>query len=287
METSMTRPLVFLLSILSLAAAGVRAQDTPPSFGESIDVRVVNVEAVGTDRQGNRVSGLKPEDFPLRVDGREVPVEYFSEIRDGEALAATPEAAAQSQEAKTAGGAAGQGGAEGRGGTYYLLYVDDFFSTPAQRDAVLAALKKDLGHLGPDDRMAVVAYDGGRLTMISNWSGSLADLGRALDQAMARRTTGLMRRAERTRSDNDEAFAELAASADGDDSAPASAQAPGLSDLQRLYASDLIRQVRGDVRAAVSAMRAFAAPHGRKVMLLLAGGWPFSVQTYVGRGAGM
>src|SRR3982751_5496928 len=213
METSMRRPLVFLLSILSLSAgAGVRAQDAPPSFGESIDVRVVNVEAVVTDRQGKRVTGLKPEDFRLRVDGREVPVEYFSEIRDGEALAATPEAAAQSQEAKTA---AVQGVAEGRVGTYYLLYVDDFFSTPAQRDAVLAALKKDLGRLGPDDRMAVVAYDGGRLTMISNWSGSPADLGRALDQAMARRTTGLLRRAERTSSDNDEAFAELAADRKG------------------------------------------------------------------------
>jgi hypothetical protein len=34
-------------------------------------------------------------------------------------------------------------------------------------------------------------------------------------------------------------------------------------------------------------MRAFAAPRGRKVMLLLAGGWPFSIQSYVGRGAGV
>src|SRR4051794_147377 len=114
METSMRRPLVFLLSILSLSAAGVRAQETPPAFGESIDVRVVNVEAVVTDRQGKRVTGLKPEDFRLRVDGKEVPVEYFSEVRDGEALAATPEAA-QPPEAKTPGGGAGRGGGGGGG----------------------------------------------------------------------------------------------------------------------------------------------------------------------------
>src|SRR5436309_11793694 len=121
----MRRLLILLLPLL-VVAPGVRAaDDVPPSFGESIDVRVVNVEAVVTDRQGNRVSGLKPEDFRLRVDGREVPVEYFSEIRDGEALAATPEAA-QPQEAKTAGGTAVQGVAEGRVATYYLLYVDDF-----------------------------------------------------------------------------------------------------------------------------------------------------------------
>ncbi|HEY4563998.1 MAG TPA: hypothetical protein VIJ36_13535, partial [Thermoanaerobaculia bacterium] len=100
----MTRPLVFLLSILSLSAAGVRAQDTPPPFGESIDVRVVNVEAVVTDHQGKRVNGLKPEDFRLRVDGKEVPVEYFSEVRDGEAGKAPG-----ADQTKTAGGAAVQG----------------------------------------------------------------------------------------------------------------------------------------------------------------------------------
>ncbi|HET9210568.1 MAG TPA: VWA domain-containing protein [Thermoanaerobaculia bacterium] len=282
----MRRPLALLLSALFLApgVSGVRAEDTPPSFGESIDVRVVNVEAVVTDRQGHRVTGLKPEDFRLRVDGREVPVEYFSEVRDGEALAATPEAA--EPQAKTGGGAAVQGLAEGRIGTYYLLFIDDYFSVPVQRNAVLTALKADLGRLGPDDRMTIVAYGGGRLTMLSNWSGSPADLGRAFDQAMARRGGGSARLAERTGADSDQAFEELAASADGD-SLPESAVAPGLSPLQRLYATGLVRQVQGDVQAAVSTMRAFAAPRGRKVMLLLSGGWPFSIQSYVGRGAGM
>ena len=66
----MRRLFVLLLPLLALAPGARAADDTPPSFGESIDVRVVNVEAVVTDRQGHRVSGLKPEDFRLRVDGR-------------------------------------------------------------------------------------------------------------------------------------------------------------------------------------------------------------------------
>jgi len=41
-------------------------------FGETIDVRVVNVEVVVTDGSGNRVNGLKPADFHLKVDGKEV-----------------------------------------------------------------------------------------------------------------------------------------------------------------------------------------------------------------------
>src|SRR3954447_18976992 len=275
METSMTRPLVFLLSILSLSAAGVRAQDTPPPFGESIDVRVVNVEAVVTDRQGKRVNGLKPEDFRLRVDGKEVPVEYFSEVRDGEAGQATPEAA----QTKTAV----QGLAEGRIGTYSLVFVDDYFSIASQRDAVLKGLKADLGRLGPDDRMAIVAYDGGRLAMISNWSGSPADLAPAFDRAMARKTQGFSRRTERASLQNDEAFASQTVG----DAAPLdlTTRQVGLDDNQRAYADTLIRQIKGDVQAAVSAMRAFAAPHGRKVLLLLSGGWPFSVQSYTAGGS--
>jgi len=274
----MTRPLVFLLSILSLAAAGVRAQDTPPPFGESIDVRVVNVEAVVTDHQGKRVNGLKPEDFRLRVDGKEVPIEYFSEVRDGEAGKAPG-----ADQTKTAGGAAVQGLAEGRIGTYYLVFIDDYFSIASQRDAVLKGLKADLSRLGPDDRMAIVAYDGGRLAMLSNWSGSPADLAPAFDRAMARKTQGFNRRTERTSLQNDEAFASQTVG----DAAPLdlTTRQVGLDDNQRAYADTLIRQIKGDVQAAVSAMRAFAAPHGRKVLLLLSGGWPFSVQSYTAGGS--
>jgi VWFA-related protein len=102
---------------------------------------------------------------------------------------------------------------------------------------------------------------------------------------MARRTRALGRQAERASADNEQDFATQSVA----DGAPLdlSAQQPGLSDIQRRYASDLIRQVQGDVQAAVSAMRAFAAPRGRKVMLLLSGGWPFSIQSYASHGAGM
>ncbi|HEX6862837.1 MAG TPA: hypothetical protein VF414_08480, partial [Thermoanaerobaculia bacterium] len=73
-----------LLPSLCLAlAAPAAAWQTPPAetpsiYGEVIDVRVVNVEVVVIDRQGNRVQDLKPGDFRLTVDGKEVPIEYFT-----------------------------------------------------------------------------------------------------------------------------------------------------------------------------------------------------------------
>jgi VWFA-related protein len=257
-------------------APSARAADEPQLFGESIDVRVVNVEAVVTDRSGKRVTGLKPGDFRLRVDGKEVPIEYFTEVHDGTALPPPAESAAATPGAPAAAGtAAVQGVTEGPVGTYYLVFVDDFFSVAAQRNAVLTAMKKDLARLGPNDRMAIVAYDGGRLALLSGWSGSQSDLARALDAAMARKSRGFDRLAEGTGYANDQSFSSQSVG-DSTPLTPPSESAPAL-----LYERLLVRQVQGDVQAAVSAMRAFAAPHGRKVMLLLSGGWPFSIQSYV------
>src|SRR5687767_3701640 len=68
-----------------LAALPLMAQEQPrvQTFEEAIDVRVVNVEAVVTDAAGRQVRGLTAGDFRLLVDGREVPVEYFTEVADG------------------------------------------------------------------------------------------------------------------------------------------------------------------------------------------------------------
>ena len=52
-----TRNLVFLpiAALAFLLAPPSPAQDVPATFGETVDVRVVNVEAVVTDRAGTRV----------------------------------------------------------------------------------------------------------------------------------------------------------------------------------------------------------------------------------------
>jgi VWFA-related protein len=133
--------------------------------------------------------------------------------------------------------------------------------------------------------MAIVAYDGGRLAMLSNWSGSQADLAAAFDRAMARKPRGLDRVTEARNLAHDLSFAGQTVG----DGAPLdlNTRAGGLNDQQRAYADTLIRQVKGDVQAAVAAMRAFAAPQGRKVMLLLSGGWPFSAQSYTAGSGGM
>jgi VWFA-related protein len=246
---------------------------TPPIFGEEIEVRVVNVEAVVTDRRGNRVPDLKLADFRLRVDGKEVPIEYFTEVRGGQAVA--PAAAGQTAPAVPGLASLAPGSPVG---TSYLVFVDDFFAIAERRNQVLRALQDDLGRLGPEDRMAIVAYDGRKLDMVTSWSSSAAPLERALRQAMTRPARGLDRLTELRTFESSQRFSAGAGPGAG---SSRTFSASLLSYEEREYAQRLARQIEDVVEAAASTLRGFAAPPGRKVMLLLSGGWPFRITDYV------
>ena len=68
-------PLLFALPLLSTAAA--RAQEEPPAtapFGEQVEVTEVLLDVLVTDRDGNVIVGLKPEDFLVEENGEPIPL---------------------------------------------------------------------------------------------------------------------------------------------------------------------------------------------------------------------
>ncbi len=253
-----------VLCLLSAAAyADIRdaaPSVAPPSFGETVDVKVVNVEAVVTDRDGNRVPGLSPDRFRLTIDGREVPIEYFAEIRGGDAVA--PATSGQKE-----GWLAVPGVVPGQPiATSYLVFIDEYFAMTRDRDLALERLRAELPALGPEDRMAIVAYDGDRVTMLSSWSQSPGELDDVLRNATTRPTQGFQRFAERRSFDIGRRL-------------PAAFRFRhsvfDLTPEESFYARVLADQVERVTMAAASTARGFAGPPGRKVMLLLSGGWPF------------
>lgn len=86
--------MIAAVSVLSLPLIAQEPAQEPrgevPVVSETINVRVVNVEAVVTDASGKPVRGLSAGDFRLLVDGREVPVEYFTEVAEGTSVATKP-----------------------------------------------------------------------------------------------------------------------------------------------------------------------------------------------------
>jgi VWFA-related protein len=256
-----------LLAILGTALPWSAAAEQPPyspSFGEVVDVRVVNLEAVVTQK-GRRVEGLGRDSFRLLVDGREVPIEYFTEVRDRRAV--------ESSEPSAAVPALEPGKVLG---TRYLVFVDDYFAVPAYRNQALRELSQQLSLLGPADQMAIVAFNGRRVEMLSSWTRSLMQLSSALEAARQRTAFGLQRQSEQRRVDTLTRLSDRGGLRSFD-SRFGSLSRSGLypyGDFDLAYEEELDWQVSRVVQGATSALRAFARPPGRKVMLLLSGGWP-------------
>ena len=182
---------VLALALSSMALGQQPPSDVPGVFGEVLDVRVINLEVVVTDKKGTPITGLNASDFTLLVDDEEVTIEYFTEVRGGAAI----DAEVLSDGSPVAGIPSIAPGEPV--GTSYLVFVDDFFSLPTDRNKVLQSLADDVVALQPEDRMAVVAYDGKRPEMLSTWSQDYVALQRVFRDAMERPAYGLHRLAER------------------------------------------------------------------------------------------
>ena len=74
------RAVALALAVVSSTFAA--AQDTP-RFSETLDVSLVNVDVVVTDRNGQRVRGLKASDFTILEDGKPRPIANFTEFKAG------------------------------------------------------------------------------------------------------------------------------------------------------------------------------------------------------------
>lgn len=223
-------------------AAGAQEETLPQVFEDAIDVRAVNVETVVTDADDRPVRGLRAEDFRLLVDGREVPITFFDEVAEGSSV--------------TAGGEAV--------GRNYLVFIDDGFSLAAARDAVLERMERDLGLLGPADRMAVLASDGRRIDVLARWTDDRGRLAAALAAARRRPAQGnrMILSEQALRSD---ATAVVEGGLEPD------LQAFILDWMSNRTPLEARTQAGYSAPAAAAALRAFETPPGRKLMLLLSG----------------
>jgi VWFA-related protein len=243
---------VRLLGLMLISGSfffSLSAQPSPPVVSESIDVRVVNVEAAVTDRSGQRVRGLKPSDLRLLVDGKEVPVEYFTEIEEGKAAAGRD------------GVASAPGAGEGRS---FLIFLDDSFAIAAHRNAVVSGIEADLGRLGPQDRMAVLAFDGKKLDVLCPWTADRVTLTAALAAARQRPTGGGQRIAQNY--DMEVLDVDLVLSVLQD---PAFV----LEMMAHRRSVETVSQADATTAGLAAALEAFEAPPGRKVMFLVSAGW--------------
>lgn len=230
-----------ILSGMAPATAQAPASEPEETFSAAIDVELLDLQIVVTDRRGELVHGLPADAFRILVDGEEAPIELFAEVRSSPAQGADEETDGPADELPTGTAQALPSDAP-RTPVNYLVFIDDLMTLQRNRDFVLTRLRDDLELLRPGDQMAIVRLARHRkLQVLSDWTSDRAALAAALDRAMELEAWGIKYIALRR-------MTSYVANWEGNDS-------------------------RRSILAAAGAMRLLERPPGRRAILLVAGSW--------------
>jgi VWFA-related protein len=166
-----------LTMLLAAIAATAAAQERPlPAFREAVEVRVMDLDVVVTDSRGRPVPDLAQRDFIVKVDGKPVPIDYFTRIEEGAIHA--PDLASASPERVLAEYRKGE---EAYVPRHFLIYVDVGHLAPGSRNRALEALRDFVTRLGPSDTGRVVLFDR-RARDLTPWTASKETLLSALSR---------------------------------------------------------------------------------------------------------
>jgi VWFA-related protein len=160
---------------LLFVAAGAVAQQIPP-IGEHVNINLVLLDAVVTDKQGNQILGLDKDDFVVKENGVEQKVDsidYFTNRK----LVDAPESKAPFK-------------AEQVHDQRYFVFFFDKPEGPAPLFDRLNLARKSVKDFIKDDMkdtdfVAVVADDNARLKVYSDFTNDRQQLIKAVDQTSA------------------------------------------------------------------------------------------------------
>lgn len=153
------RSIAFVASCLVAATAFAQPNGDAPAdeFFGSVEVQLVDLDVVVTDRQGRPVTGLGPGDFDLRVDGRPIDLQHFYAPPVATTTQREPAVAAPSAPPSTG---AVETEPPPRRQTSLIIYVDNFHLRPDHRNAVLRKVREFVETSATLwDRMMVVSCD--------------------------------------------------------------------------------------------------------------------------------
>jgi VWFA-related protein len=158
------RPWTFvLLALVAVALAVPAAAAEGPRLGETIDVSIVNVDAIVTDKQGNRVRRLTKDDFEIYENGKLQPLTNFSEV--GQTL-----------------NLSGQPGEVVSRPRTIIVFIEHFRAPDFRRDPFFAGLRDFLHRtVRPGDAVKIVSFTKQMETRLG-FTDNLASIDRALDK---------------------------------------------------------------------------------------------------------
>ncbi len=178
--------------ILLIASLPLIAQEEPGEadedqtkeqrlFFDSVDVDLVNVEVVVTDKKGRPVTGLTREDFEIFENGRQVEITNFHEIRR---QAPAPD---ESFPAPQSAPEPGAKPAQDPGDHHVVILVDNMNISPQSRKLLFTRLREHLRQdaeatAGGDARQVMLATLDRKLEVVLPFTGDREKLLATLDE---------------------------------------------------------------------------------------------------------
>ncbi len=149
--------------VAALPASAQPAPEEPAgTFVETLEVEIVNLDVVVTDRRGNPIDGLAREEFRLRVDGEPTAIANSSGTAPGARAAPAPAAESAPAAPAPAPEAVEVPTPPPEQELHVLILFDNFYATPGERRRVVEDLAAHFeGGLAAAARAAVAYYDGG------------------------------------------------------------------------------------------------------------------------------
>jgi VWFA-related protein len=254
------------LLLLSLALPTSAAPQTPavPHAAESVEVSIVNVDAVVVDKQGHRVQALRRDDFEIFENGARQSITNFAEYssapqqQTANVTAQIPAAAPQPPPPQQRS---------------IVVFVERFRLPAFRSDPMFAAMKKLLhDSVRPGDRVMVVSWNQGLVGIRQNFTDDLSKIDEALDVIASRAVTVSLDPMDDLRQELEAIRAfESEASAFGSGGTP-TFEDSGLSffgeQSARMKAKRAMADEKRKVETLKALMRSMGSADGKKVLLL-------------------
>lgn len=142
---------------------------------ETIEVSIVNVDVVVTNRQGEHVTGLTANDFEVHANGKVQPVTNFSEYGSSPAAVTAPQTVTQPEQAQTPAPVTREKRA-------IVIFLEKAPLMPQHTKALFANLKKTLRDVvRPGDAVAIADWTY-VMRVRQDFTDDIATLERVLDQ---------------------------------------------------------------------------------------------------------
>ncbi len=240
-----------------LVAANLSAQQPTdvPKLTETIDVRVINVDVVVTDRKGNPVTGLTKEVFEIYENGVLKPISNFYEVQAAAPLAITAASAPDAPAAKPVERVQIPESQKRR----IILYIDNLSLAPFNRNRVFRDMKTFVKNaMRPGDEAMIATFNRSMKIRVP-FTRDVVHVQQTLDAIAGESSFGLSTRSERRdveeRIRDSRSYEEALTTA-------------------RTYASSVEHDLRQSVSSINGLISTLAGIEGKKILVLTSEGFP-------------